>query len=168
MNSIQHNSWRQVSNCCMFRHRVPPSGSLLQNKTTNPTCWSTDWSSPHYDIKILDYTKMTRKAPRWRNMQQFDTRRHELYFTVLYLLSAFISWYGETKQYTMRYSPAASPQGRSSGTCHRHTARTKCCCKLHPTKQCRTKCAQRIRTTDSTCNNSAKASAVPCLWLSQW
>ena len=42
----------------------------------------------------------------------------------------------------------------------------KCCCKLHPTKQYHTKCAHRIRTTDSRCNNSAKASAVPCHWLS--
>jgi len=42
----------------------------------------------------------------------------------------------------------------------------KCCSKLHPTKQYHTKCAQRIRTTDSRCNNSAKASAVPCHWLS--
>jgi len=42
----------------------------------------------------------------------------------------------------------------------------KCCSKLHPKKQYDTKCAERIRTTDSGCNNSAKASAVPCHWLS--
>lgn len=126
MNSIKHSSW-QVSNRCMFRHRVPPSGRLPQHKTTNPTHWSTDWSPPHYDITLLDYTKLTRKALRWRNMQQFDTCRH-IRFTLFYriVLSAFISWYGEAKRnsYTMRYSPAASPQGRSSGTCHRHTAHT--------------------------------------------
>jgi hypothetical protein len=93
-----------------------------------------------------------------------------LYCIVLYCnecIHSLIRW-NETQLIHNAVQSDCQPTGKIKRNLSPPHCSHKCCCKLHPTKQNHTKRAQRIRTTDSRCNNSAKASALSCLGLSQW